>query len=112
MTYVLVHGGGSTGRFWDRLLPHLDRPALAVDLPGRAGNPPDLATRSAAEGAESGGADSEGGNRAREAGPRAGGATPPPAPPEDTERFRRASAGEPLDNDTLAFVVDPVRCVE
>ena len=34
MTYVLVHGGGSTGRYWDRLVPFLDRPALAVDLPG------------------------------------------------------------------------------
>jgi pimeloyl-ACP methyl ester carboxylesterase len=44
VTYLLVHGGGTTSRFWDRLLPHLDGPALAVDLPGRAGNPADLAT--------------------------------------------------------------------
>ncbi len=35
-----------------------------------------------------------------------------PGPPEDPEAFRRAYGGEPLDDDTLAFVVDPARCVE
>jgi len=44
MTFVLVHGGGSTARFWDRVVPLLDQPALAVDLPGRASHPTDLAT--------------------------------------------------------------------
>src|SRR3954452_21530046 len=44
MTYVLVHGGGSTARFWDRLVPFLDGPALAVDLPGRGAHPADLAS--------------------------------------------------------------------
>lgn len=43
-TVVLVHGGGATGRTWDRLVPLLDGPALAVDLPGRAGRPADLGT--------------------------------------------------------------------
>jgi pimeloyl-ACP methyl ester carboxylesterase len=46
VTYVFVHGGGSTARFRDRLLPCLDAPALAVDLPGRNGKPADLATLS------------------------------------------------------------------
>ena len=44
MTYVLVHGGGSTHRFWDRLVPLLPDRALAVDLPGRGDHPADLAT--------------------------------------------------------------------
>ena len=37
MTYVLVHGAGMGAASWDRLLPHLDAPAVAVDLPGRGG---------------------------------------------------------------------------
>jgi pimeloyl-ACP methyl ester carboxylesterase len=44
MTYVLVHGGGSTGRFWDRLRPLLMAPSLAIDLPGRGDHPAELAT--------------------------------------------------------------------
>lgn len=42
--YVLVHGGGFDSRCWELLLPHLDRPALAVDLPGRGRHPADLRT--------------------------------------------------------------------
>jgi pimeloyl-ACP methyl ester carboxylesterase len=41
-SYVLVHGGGTTHRFWDRLAPLLGDPALAVDLPGRGERPHDL----------------------------------------------------------------------
>jgi pimeloyl-ACP methyl ester carboxylesterase len=44
ISFVLVHGGGVTARYWDRLLPHLRHPALAIDLPGRAGKPADPMT--------------------------------------------------------------------
>ncbi|MFL6107628.1 MAG: alpha/beta fold hydrolase [Marmoricola sp.] len=33
--FVLVHGAGMGASCWDRLLPHLARPSIAVDLPGR-----------------------------------------------------------------------------
>jgi pimeloyl-ACP methyl ester carboxylesterase len=46
LTLVLVHGGATTARFWDALLPHLELPAVALDLPGRGGRPHDLATLS------------------------------------------------------------------
>ena len=36
---VLVHGGGFDGRCWELLLPHLEAPGLAVDLPGRGRHP-------------------------------------------------------------------------
>lgn len=35
MTFVLVHGGAHGAWCWEPLLPYLDRPALALDLPGR-----------------------------------------------------------------------------
>jgi pimeloyl-ACP methyl ester carboxylesterase len=39
---VLVHGGGFGASCWDRLLPFLEGPVLAVDLPGRGVHPAPL----------------------------------------------------------------------
>jgi pimeloyl-ACP methyl ester carboxylesterase len=169
MTYVLIHGGGTTARFWDRLLPWLDRPALAVDLPGRGAKPADLATLSVEQEVASVVADvaaarlhdpivlvahssgglvvpgvvkglagrvahvvlnaalvpPEGGcaldcmkpsqrvglSSAVEHARRDGVVITLPGPPADPESFRSAYGGDPLDDDTLAFVTDPVRCV-
>lgn len=39
MKFVLVHGGSYTSRCWEKIVPQLDLPAIAVDQPGRPGNP-------------------------------------------------------------------------
>jgi pimeloyl-ACP methyl ester carboxylesterase len=44
VTFLLIHGGASTGRFWDRVVDRLGSAAFAVDLPGRGSRPADLAT--------------------------------------------------------------------
>lgn len=45
MDWLLIHGGGMTGSFWDRLAPHLEGRVLAPDMPGRRGTPGDLVTQ-------------------------------------------------------------------
>jgi len=167
--YVLVHGGGSTGRYWDRVVPLLDGTVLAVDLPGRNGKPADLSTLTVDQEVDSVIADinasahdepvvliahssgglvapgvvgalgdrvvrvvlnaalvppeggcgldclkpnqREGLKLAVQDAARNGTAITLPGPPADPETFRTAYGGDPLDDDDLAFVVDPARCV-
>lgn len=52
MSYVLLHGGATTGRYWDRVIPFLDGPALAPSLPGRLDEPGDVATMTVSDGAQ------------------------------------------------------------
>lgn len=40
-TVVLIHGGTGTSATWRALLPQLESPAVAIDLPGRPGAPCD-----------------------------------------------------------------------
>jgi pimeloyl-ACP methyl ester carboxylesterase len=40
---VLVHGGGFAASCWELVLPLLETPAVAIDLPGRGSRPADLA---------------------------------------------------------------------
>lgn len=168
-SWLLIHGGGMTGGFWDRLAPHLEGDVLAPDLPGRRSKPGDLATQTVEDEVasiladvaaadlpdpvvvvahSSGGLTVPGvvaglGDRVRAivliaaAVPPEGGcgldcmqdrhaegvklamqiAEESGEPlftsgaPADPEKFRTAYGGDPLDDETLAFVTDAERCV-
>jgi pimeloyl-ACP methyl ester carboxylesterase len=168
-SWLLIHGGGATGRFWDRLAPALDGPVLAVDLPGRRGKPADLPTLTVDDEVASVLADVSAADLPQPivvVAHSSGGLTVPgvvsalgdrvaaivlnaasvppeggcgldcmqerhadgvrlalriaeesgeplltPGPPADPEKFRLAYGGDPLDDDTLAYVTDPERCV-
>jgi pimeloyl-ACP methyl ester carboxylesterase len=40
--FLFVHGAAHGAWCWERLIPHVERPAIAIDLPGRGGAPGDL----------------------------------------------------------------------
>jgi pimeloyl-ACP methyl ester carboxylesterase len=167
--WLLVHGGGSSARFWDLVAPRLDGRVLAVDLPGRGEHPAELDSITVAAEVDSivadvGRSDLEGplvlvahssgglvvpgvvaalGERVERVVlnaalvPPEGGcgldcmkehhreglvvaveqarvqgvAVTLPGAPADPEPFRTAYGGDPLDDEQLAFVVDPTRCV-
>jgi pimeloyl-ACP methyl ester carboxylesterase len=41
-TYVMIHGANYAGSSWRFVTPHLDGPAVVIDLPGRGRRPADL----------------------------------------------------------------------
>ena len=49
MTFVLVHGGAHGAWCWERMIPHLEDDAVAIDLPGRGANPAPLDSLTAAD---------------------------------------------------------------
>ena len=155
---MLIHGGATTGRFWDRLAPLLPGTVFAPDLPGRGAKPADLEQLTVEEcvasivddvgqpdddvvlvAHSSGGLFVPGVARALGKPVRSivlnAASVPPdggcgldcmkpshrqrieaapsrvtPGPPDDPEAFRNAY-GEPLDDESLAFVLDPARFV-
>jgi pimeloyl-ACP methyl ester carboxylesterase len=168
VTFVLVHGGGMSGAYWDLLRPHLERPSLAPDLPGRRDKPADPMTltvdecvRSVADDVRAAGAGdvvlvahSSGGllapgiaaelaDRVRHVvldvaqvppdggtgldamkeshrtriiegmdWARSNGRVLTTPGPEAPDKVREAYGGDPLTDEQIAFMTDPVRCVE
>lgn len=42
LSFLLVHGAAHGAWCWERLMPLLEQPAVAIDLPGRGNSPADL----------------------------------------------------------------------
>jgi len=58
-SFVLIHGASHGAWCWGPLMPHLEAPALALDLPGRGRRPADLESISCDVWADSAAADIE-----------------------------------------------------
>jgi len=59
VSFVLIHGGAHSSRCWERTVPLLDGPVLAIDLPGRGARPGPLDRLTIADGVASAVADIE-----------------------------------------------------
>jgi pimeloyl-ACP methyl ester carboxylesterase len=111
-TFVLVHGGAHGAWCWSPLVPLLEAPALALDLPGRANRPADLSAATGESFADSASADIE---RAALTdvilvGHSMAGVTLPRVAeriPERLERLVFVSCPVPTDGQTLLEILDP-----
>jgi pimeloyl-ACP methyl ester carboxylesterase len=111
-TFVLIHGGAHGAWCWSPLVPFLEAPALAVDLPGRGTRPGDLEKLTAADFAASVVADIErnGLTDVILVGHSMAGVTLPRVAdriPDRLERLVFVSCSVPRDGETVISLLDP-----
>jgi pimeloyl-ACP methyl ester carboxylesterase len=111
-TFVLIHGGAHGAWCWSPLIPFLEAPALALDLPGRGKRPADLASASGESFAASAAADIEraGLDDVILVGHSMAGLTLPRVAdriPERLERLVFVSCSVPRHGETLLEILDP-----